>query len=127
MLFAVAANRRLFETHGILSLAVHPGVIMTELGRQIPPETMESVGEMLDDGMFTLKTFAAGGSTTLVAALDPALAKDVGATKDGVENWVAYLDDCQISGKAHALAVSSAETDRLWKLSTELTGENFLW
>lgn len=127
LLFAVGANDRLFEKHGILSLAVHPGVIMTELGRQFPPDTLEAISKMLKDGMFTLKPFAAGGSTTLVAAVDPKLANGVGQTKDGSENWGTYLDDCQISGKACPSAISSHEADRLWELSQKLTGEQFMW
>lgn len=127
LLFAIGANQRLFEKHGILSLAVHPGVIFTELGRNFSEDTMASIQKMLQDGVFTPKSLGAGAATSLVAALDPALAKGVGETKNGSENWGTYIDDCQITGKAHPLAVSGSEAERLWQLSEKLTGKKFAW
>lgn len=35
VLFGIAATKRLFDKYGILSLSVHPGVIETELGRNM--------------------------------------------------------------------------------------------
>lgn len=127
LLFAVGTNHRLFDKHGILSLAVHPGIIMTELGRQFPPETMQAIEKMMKNGLFTMKSLGAGGATSLVAALDPLLSQRVGETKNGKENWGAYLDDCQISGKTHPLAISSSEAEKLWEKSEQLTGERFAW
>ncbi|OKL63569.1 hypothetical protein UA08_01923 [Talaromyces atroroseus] len=103
VLFGIAANARLYDKYGILSLALHPGVIQTELVRSL----------------------GAGASTSLVAALDPKLG--VGKTKDGNENYGAYLADCQISDRARPLAVSSDEAEKLWELSEKLVKERFAW
>ena len=127
LLFAIGANQRLFSSHGILSLAVHPGVIFTELGRNFSEETMASIQKMLADGVFTPKSLGAGGATSLVAALDPALAMGVGESRGGSENYGTYLDDCQITDKGHPRAVSSSEAEKLWQLSEKLTGEHFAW
>ncbi|KAJ5084537.1 hypothetical protein NUU61_009116 [Penicillium alfredii] len=127
VLSGIAANKRLFGQHGILALAVHPGVIATELGRTLPEETLQEVGQMLEQGLFTFKTLGAGSSTSMVAALDPKLAQGVGETRNGSENWGSYLDDCQISGQGHSLAVSSNEAEKLWQISERLVGQSFAW
>ncbi|KAJ5184277.1 hypothetical protein N7492_001893 [Penicillium capsulatum] len=127
VLSGIGANRRLFEQHGILSLAVHPGIISTELGRNFPVDQLDAVGAMREKGIFTLKTMGAGASTSMVAALDPKLAHGVGMTKDGRENWGSYLSDCHIDGQAKPLAVSSQEAERLWKRSETLVGQVFTW
>lgn len=125
VLFGIGSNQRLYEKFGILSTAVHPGVIQTELARDAEPETMKAVKKMTEQGVFKYKSFGAGGATSLVAALDPKLG--VGETKDGKENYGAFLMDCQISDQANALAVSSSEAEKLWTLSEELVKEKFVW
>ncbi|RBQ81071.1 hypothetical protein FVER14953_06705 [Fusarium verticillioides] len=128
VLFGIEANKRLFEKHGIFTLAVHPGVITTtELGRNFPKETVEAIEKMASMGYFTHKSVEAGASTSLVAALDPKLAIGVGETHEGSENYGAYLADCQISTGAKPLAVSSSEAKKLWDFSEEATGQKFLW
>ncbi|RAL03641.1 NAD(P)-binding protein [Aspergillus ibericus CBS 121593] len=126
VLFGIAANRRLFERYGVLSLAVHPGVIETELGRNMTVEEKDMWAE-LRKGVFKPKTLGAGAATSLVAALDPLLAQGVGESQYGSENWGSYLENCQISGEAHSLAVSSEEAEKLWGLSEGLVGEAFAW
>lgn len=125
VLFGIALSKRLYDKFGILSVAVHPGVIPTELSRNIAPETLAAIKKMKDRRVFTYKTLGAGASTSLVAALDPGLG--VGKTKGGSENYGAYLADCQISDTAHPLAVSSSEAEKLWVLSEELVKERFAW
>ncbi|CAJ2502226.1 Uu.00g096200.m01.CDS01 [Anthostomella pinea] len=127
VLFGIALTKRLFDQHGILSLAVHPGVIGTELGRNFPPENLARIEAMLEQGVFTYKRLGAGASTSLVAALDPRLSEGVGEERGGKENWGAYMMDCQITDKAQPLAVSSTEAERLWALSEELVKEKFEW
>ncbi|TRX98434.1 hypothetical protein FHL15_000508 [Xylaria flabelliformis] len=125
VLFGVGANKRLYEKYGILTLAVHPGVIATELGRNFPPENRKAIDGMLESGVFTYRTLGAGASTSLVAALDPKLGP--GETRDGKENYGVYLDACQITDKALPGNVSSASGEKLWKLSEELVKEKFEW
>ncbi|KAF7560334.1 hypothetical protein G7046_g3812 [Stylonectria norvegica] len=127
VLFGIGANKRLFNKYGILSLAVHPGIMQTELARDMAAETLQVIADMKANGMIAFKTLGAGSSTSLVAALDPALAKGFGEAKDGKENWGSYLDNCQITNEAQPLAVSSSEAEKLWKLSEKLVKETFAW
>lgn len=125
ILFGIAANKRLYEKHGILSVGLHPGIIQTELSRTMPQETRDAISDTFRSGAFTYRSLGAGSSTSLVASLDPKLKP--GETKDGKENYGSYLIDCQISDKAQPLAVSSSEAEKLWKLSEELVHEKFAW
>lgn len=125
VLFSIAATKRLFGKYGILSLAAHPGIIKTELGRNATTETSAAIAEMHRLGVFSYRTQGAGASTSLVAALDPQLGP--GEDKEGSENYGMYLADCQICDKAHPLAVSSGEAEKLWRLSESLVKEDFAW
>ncbi|KAJ6007416.1 hypothetical protein N7540_011392 [Penicillium herquei] len=128
VLSGIGFNQHLFEKYGIFSSSVHPGVIVTtELGRNFPSETIAAVQALVEKGLFDFKTAGAGAATTVVAALDPALAKGVGDSKNGSMNWGSYLMDCQISDQASPLAVSSDEAEKLWELSEKLVGESFSW
>ncbi|KAJ5663301.1 hypothetical protein N7507_004032 [Penicillium longicatenatum] len=110
VLFGIGVNRRLYDKYGIVSLAVHP-----------------AIKSMFESGVWSYKTLGAGASTSLVAALDPKLGNIVGETKNGSENWGAFLDDCQVSGSAAPLAVSTAEAEKLWEVSEKLVGQSFAW
>jgi len=127
VLFGIAANKRLYEKYGVLSLAVHPGIIETELSRYAAPKTIAAIQEMKKNGAIYVKTLGAGAATTLVAATDPRLGIPGTEPKTGQENYGAYFIDCQISDKADARAISSAEAEKLWKLSEELVNEKFAW
>ncbi|KAJ2981177.1 hypothetical protein NQ176_g2187 [Zarea fungicola] len=127
VLFGIGASKRLFDKYGIFATAVHPGVIHTELGRNFPQRVFDHFDELLKTGVFAFKSFEAGSSTALVAALDPKLGVGVGEAKEGVENWGSFLDDCQISEKASPLSVSTEAADRLWAYSEGLVGEKFEW
>lgn len=125
VLFSIAATKRLYEKHGILSLAVHPGIIKTELARDGAAETVAEIRKFEEMGAVTYKTLGAGSSTSLVAALDPKMGP--GETKEGSENYGAYLIDCQITTQGHPLAVSSSEAEKLWALSEKLVNEKMDW
>ncbi|KAI0471708.1 NAD(P)-binding protein [Xylariaceae sp. FL0804] len=126
VLHAVALTARLFEKHGILAVAVHPGIAETELARSFPPENAAAL-----EGVFPHQTVASCAATPLVAALDPRLAALEGGgrreARAGRENYGVYLVDCQICGEARPAAVSSAEAERLWKWSEEMVKEEFSW
>ncbi|KIW31494.1 uncharacterized protein PV07_03138 [Cladophialophora immunda] len=123
LLFSIGFNARYYDKYGLLSLAVNPGVIATELQRHFSPETATALQAWAKSGAVHMKTQGAGAATSLVAATDPGLGLPV--VKDGKENYGAYLSDCQINGGANARAVSKSNADRLWKLSEELVGEEF--
>jgi NAD(P)-dependent dehydrogenase (short-subunit alcohol dehydrogenase family) len=125
VLFSIGATKRLYDTHGILSLAVHPGVISTQLGRNMAPDTANAVKAMLKGNDRFYRTLGAGSATSIVAALDPKLGP--GEMRDGKENYGVYLADCQISEKANASSLSSDGAERLWELSQVLVKEKFSW
>ncbi|KAI2626734.1 putative short-chain dehydrogenase [Hypoxylon sp. NC1633] len=125
LLFAIGASRTLYEKYGILGLALHPGVISTELVRDTPQYVVDAIGKLLEKGFFTFRSQAAGSSTSLVAALDPKLS--LPETKDGKENYGAFLADCQIDHKPTAESLSGDAADRMWKLSEDLVKEKFSW
>lgn len=122
VLFSIGLNKRLSEK-GILSFGVHPGVIMTELGRYASDEVKGALKDII--GSVTLKTLGAGSSTSLVTATDPGL--KLPADKDGKENLGSFWIDCQVSDKADPRAESSANAERMWERSEELVGEKFAW
>ena len=125
VLFSIGANQKLFEKYGIVSLAVHPGVIKTELGRNAETSALEAIDSMVKNGAFTYKSLGAGSSTTLVAALDPKLGP--GEQSHDKQNYGTWLMDCQITTLACPLAESNAEAEKLWQVSEKLVGEKFSW
>jgi NAD(P)-dependent dehydrogenase (short-subunit alcohol dehydrogenase family) len=127
VLFGIALTSRLYEKYGIVSIAVHPGIISTQLGRYASPETAAAVVEMREKGVFSYQSLGSGAATSLVAATDPKLGLERSGEKDGHASHGAYLIDCQISDRADARAVSSSEAERLWKLSEDLVKEKFSW
>ncbi|KAF7946157.1 hypothetical protein EAE96_009160 [Botrytis aclada] len=121
ILFTLELAKRL-KSKGIQAFAVHPGVIATNLIREMNPEKdydsmierFNSRGHIKMDGSFPWKSLEAGTSTTLVAALDPAL-KDHSGT---------YLADCQIAETAD-YTTNPDYAKRLWALSEKLVGQKF--
>ena len=139
VLFSLGLTERLYEKHGILSLAIHPGGIITELGRNRDQEEMQKKFDEFRAKGFHLKTLEQGSSTTLTAALDPKLAVPVknGGGKgedhrklanefgDSWEGKGAYLSDCQIAGDVPLWVTSWDEAEQLWEVSEKLVGEKF--
>ena len=142
VLFSLGLSSRLFQTHGILSLAVHPGAILTELAREADPAAYKEVIEGAKKKGMVFKTLGQGASTTVVAAVDGKLGGPVkvgGWDGDGrgtpagdglgvEEEWEGkgvYLSDCQIGREAPYWATSWREAERLWVVSEGLVGERF--
>jgi NAD(P)-dependent dehydrogenase (short-subunit alcohol dehydrogenase family) len=120
VLFAVGLERRL-AGDGIHAYALHPGAIMTELGRHLVPEDIEFLRQRAPKGStLQFKTVPAGAATQVFAATAPELEGRGGL----------YLEDCQVAGvddsadalqgvKSYALDPDNA--DRLWSVSETLT------
>ncbi|KKP02070.1 hypothetical protein THAR02_05850 [Trichoderma harzianum] len=142
VLFSLGINERLYEKYGILSFAVHPGSIITELGREVPAEEYNARIESFKKKGMVFKDQGEGASTSLVAAVDPALtlpakrpiASDADLAKTGPElkgedgEWEGrgvYLSDCQIYDNAKIWYTSWSEGEKLWAKSEELVGEKF--
>ena len=141
VLLALGLSERLYEKHGILSLGLHPGGILTELARYQDPEKMKAAIENFKKQGLYFKTLGQGASTTLTAVLDPKLSLPVknGAGKGEFhrkiantagEEWEgkgAYLSDCQIDGGVPLWVTSWAEAERLWARSEEIVGQKFAY
>ncbi|KAI1173223.1 NAD(P)-binding protein [Nemania sp. FL0916] len=96
---------------GIMSYALHPGGVVSNLGREHEPDVAETIAATSK----YWKNSDEGGSTSLVAALDPSLDERRGL----------YLADCQFfSCASHAKNLDAAQ--RLWGISEELTGGPFV-
>ncbi|KAF2677440.1 NAD(P)-binding protein [Lentithecium fluviatile CBS 122367] len=108
ILFTRELADRLKETNAT-AVCVQPGVIATDLWREMAPEAVEAIMNALPS-----KTATQGASTLLVAALDPKLKESPGA----------YLDDCQVVD-VQPFAKDKAKAERLWQLTEKLTGKTF--
>lgn len=132
VLFTVELDRRL-ANDGILCLAVHPGAIMTQLGRHLTAETMQQMldrtkgrqkeaGES-DEGGMPFKPVEAGAATQVWAATNA----------DLVGRGGSYLGDCQIGVEGgnptfHGYTAYARDATRaraLWELSEKLVGQTF--
>lgn len=99
LLFARSLARR-FEGSRRVALAVHPGVIATNLGRHMNV-VMRAAGAMF--GWLFLKTEPQGAATEVWAAVHPDAAKHNGA----------YLSDCNVEASSKA-GDDAGLGDRLW-------------
>ena len=123
-LHAVELQKRL-AGKGIDAFSVHPGGIVTNLGRHLDDadvaEMMARLKEAAgDEPMASFKTIPQGAATTCWAATAPEL-----AGKGGV-----YCEDCQVSeitdenptAGARSYAADPALAERLWEVSEQLVG-----
>lgn len=123
-LFSVGLTQR-FTADGIYSNAVHPGAIVTELGRHLSDEDIKALMDnSLGRGSFTYKTIPQGAATSVWAATSTQL-EGKGAC---------YLEDCNVAEPASEAApekgyspyvLDQASANKLWLLSEELVGEKF--
>ncbi|NQX87490.1 MAG: SDR family oxidoreductase [Halioglobus sp.] len=107
LMFARELNRR-FKGSGVVSSALHPGVIATELARD------QSLPFMLL-GVFMMpfmKTVDQGAATTLFVATSPDYAKRGGL----------YFSHCKEKRPDHKLALDDVACHALWQRSCKLTG-----
>lgn len=132
VLFALELDRRL-GARGVRANAIHPGVIQTELGRHLTPETIQEMMARMrarapsgasGGAPLAFKDVAHGAATQVWAAVSPEL--------DGVGGR--YLEDVRIAlparGENDAAgyaehAVDPAIAAALWTLSEKLVGQSF--
>jgi NAD(P)-dependent dehydrogenase (short-subunit alcohol dehydrogenase family) len=132
ILFAVAFDQQHRE-RGVRAAAVHPGGILTELGRHMDQTQMEQMVKQINEqaaaegkGPFQFKTVPQGAATSVWAAV-VAPAEEVGGR---------YCENCHVSDvvaddarlglldegvRGYALDPQNAAA--LWKKSEELVGE----
>lgn len=114
---------RRYGSQNVVGLSLHPGGIMTELGRHIDMKEIEDLG-----GEAMTKSFKSpqqGAATTVWAAVSPHFEK--------VENTGRYLADVgegppqdgqsEMGGPVYAPHAYDPEGEKaLWKISCEVTG-----
>jgi NAD(P)-dependent dehydrogenase (short-subunit alcohol dehydrogenase family) len=132
ILFAVEFDRR-HQARGVRATALHPGGILTELGRHMQPGDLEATiarinAELAAEGKppFQFKTIPQGAATSVWAAF-VAPADAVGGR---------YCEDCHVSQITDGLispaspgvrryALDPAHAMALWTKSEALVGEHF--
>ena len=126
-LFAVELDRRL-KTRGVRAAAVHPGGIMTELGRYMTPE-------LIDRAIAAVKAESGGSSSasrgykSVPQGAATSLWAGVTATADLVGGR--YCEDCHVAEVApkgagvRPYAIDPERAKLLWAKSEELVGERF--
>ncbi|HEY0309181.1 MAG TPA: SDR family NAD(P)-dependent oxidoreductase [Acidobacteriaceae bacterium] len=134
ILFAVAFDQRHRE-RGVRAAAVHPGGVMTELGRYMDPSHLEQMVKQINEQAaaegkepFQFKTVPNGAATSVWTAV-VASAEEVGGR---------YCENCHVSDvvaddanlgmlaegvRRYALDPQNAAA--LWKKSEDLVGETF--
>lgn len=117
-LFAVGLDARL-KDKGVRGFAVHPGAIVTDLGRHLEEADIIEISGRVSTQAGGFKEVAAGAATSVWAATAPEL--------DGKGGL--YLEDCSVSAPVGTEgvttgyldhAVSPAIADRLWSVTEEL-------
>lgn len=117
-LFAVELDRRLVE-RAANAYSLHPGGIITELGRHLTEETLAAMTETLPPGeKLEWKTVPQGAATSVWAATAPELEACGGA----------YLEDCHVAasndvpdsrGGIKSYAIDPDRARALWDVSEE--------
>ena len=124
VLFAVEFEHRL-GSHGVHANALHPGAILTELGRHLEPEDLEFLRSRAPAGStLQFKSVEAGAATSVFTATAPELEGRGGL----------YLEDCHVAAindapdaldgvKTYAMDTENAQ--RLWEVSEKMVGQRF--
>ncbi len=125
VLFSVALDKR-YRDRGIRSFAVHPGAIQTELGRHMDKQDIKDlVSKRPQAEPMKFKQIPQGAATTVWAATSPEL-----EGKGGL-----YCEDCGVAPTIDTPGVSEGvmswaldeeAAERLWSLSEEWSGQEFL-
>ena len=122
-LFAVELDRRLLD-RGVRAASVHPGGIITELGRHLTEESVAALLENRGARELEWKTVPQGAATSLWA----------GVVADPDEVGGRYCEDCAVapviddpeeSPGVMRYATSPEVARDLWTLSEEMVGESF--
>ncbi|MGI9592103.1 MAG: SDR family NAD(P)-dependent oxidoreductase [Myxococcota bacterium] len=122
VLFSLELDRR-YQGDGIRAFAVHPGAIMTELGRHLDADDIQTLQSRAKGGM-KFKPVPAGAATSVWAATNPELEGRGGL----------YCEDTHVAGERESedsvegympWAMDPEAAARLWTLSEETLGETF--
>jgi NAD(P)-dependent dehydrogenase (short-subunit alcohol dehydrogenase family) len=123
ILFAVELDRR-GRSSGRRACAVHPGTVVTELGRHLTEESLGALTAARSGQETVWKTPAVGASTTVWCGF-VAGADEIGGR---------FCEDCHVAeptsdpvraGGVRDYALDPATAGALWARSEELVGEDF--
>ena len=127
VLFSVSLEEKL-KDRGIRSLALHPGGIVTNLGRHMTPEDYAWMRDRMkaqsDEEMTAaFKTIPQGAATTCWAA----------TAEDALDQASVYCEDCHVAqvddedtnGGVRSYAIDPGKAEQLWQLSEAMTGHKF--
>ncbi|HEX4180635.1 MAG TPA: SDR family NAD(P)-dependent oxidoreductase [Caulobacteraceae bacterium] len=131
ILFAVEFDRR-HKDRGVRATAIHPGVILTELGRHMTPEIVQAMtqstaaaGQASGGPVFSRKSIPQGAATSVWSGIV--------ASADAVGGR--YCEDCHVAeiapndpnrrGGVRAYALDPARAEALWAKSEAMVGERF--
>jgi NAD(P)-dependent dehydrogenase (short-subunit alcohol dehydrogenase family) len=123
ILHAVGLERRLGAS-GVHANALHPGGIVTELGRHLTPDDIAQLRARSSTSGLKWKSVAAGAATSVWAATAPELEGRGGL----------YLEDCRVAAPKTspeaaegyaAWALDPEAAEWLWSVSEEMVGERF--
>jgi len=106
VLFTNELNRR-YASEGVVSNALHPGIVKTELARD-QPWWMAAVGLLM---LPMSKSPERGAATSVYLATDEALGRE----------GAGYFADCA-PGRVHGLSGNAALENALWRRSEDLVG-----
>ncbi|GAB5358277.1 hypothetical protein AAMO2058_000444000 [Amorphochlora amoebiformis] len=110
VVFASEIEKR-YGDQGIHAYSLHPGAILTNLGRHIIPQWIENSWLMRKffGLVWNMKNIPQGSATSVYAALAP-----------DIQNG-GYFDNCNL-GKAHLWCFDEDLGKTLWEVSEKLTG-----
>jgi NAD(P)-dependent dehydrogenase (short-subunit alcohol dehydrogenase family) len=123
VLFAVELDRRL-RARGVRATALHPGGIVTDLGRHLTDETFTALMASRGDVDVELKSVPQGAATTVWAGF-VADADAVGGRYCEDCAVAPVVDDPQASPGVMRYALDPDTAAALWTRSEELVGETF--
>lgn len=123
VLFAVELDRRLSD-RGLRATAVHPGGIITDLGRHLTEETMNALVQARGSTDIRWKSVTQGAATSVWAGL-VADSDEVGGRYCEDCAVAPVVDDPLVSPGVMRYALDPGRARSLWSLSEELVGERF--
>ncbi len=123
VLFAVELDRRLRD-RGVRATAVHPGGILTELGRHLTKETLDAMLKARGDREVKFKSVPQGAATTIWAGF-VAPPEQIGGRYCEDCAVAPVIDDANQSPGVMRYAIDPDTAKALWPRSEELVGETF--
>ena len=137
VLFAVALDQR-GAPHHVRAFGVHPGGILTDLMRYLPPEDIAEMGINRETNSFTrpsalgsapvtikLKTVEQGAATQVWCATSAQVDGRGGVYCEDVDIASPIPADASAANGVKPWAINPEFAERLWTLSEKLTGVTF--